>query len=945
MAVVSAAVLSILEPWFDSSGSNEKNEQGMYCPLHDDRKRSSSLNLTTGQWYCHGCQEARSAVQLAKEIQSGDLEPPLTNGHGPKSKTKKESDEKQGPLSEGIVSGCHSALFASKDILRDFTKRRGLDRDTIKEFRIGWDKSTKAYSIPVYDIEGKLVNIRWYQLDPQDDRRKIWSILGRGAAVLFPAPHIPDLGEEVVLCEGELDALLTIQNGFSAITRTAGATTWKSEWNKVFTGKTVYLIHDMDHTGQSANRKIRNQLIGVAAKVVIVALPYPLDPKHGKDLTDYWLDGHEYEEFRKLLDDASAQSSEDAGSPLNAEAVDASLLDSFDASNSGKVLRMRATITGKKWPTYDVPRQASLTCDMEAGPKCGTCPMGPDKAGGQGTVEVEPADPAILAMINSPSGIVNEMIRQAFGALKCTRLQIETITTQSVEELYVRPSVDAANIQDDEVKAEHYLNRRLFSVGRHDSQASQTVEVTGQQHPNPRTQQNEFQAWDVLPTRSSVDSFEISAHNLSLLRRFQPTEKQGPMVKLGLIAEQLSKHVTKIYGRPEMHALMDLVFHSALAFHFDGKLESRGWLDAIIVGDTRTGKSESAKMLIQHYGAGEFVSCESATFAGVVGGLQQIGKEWIVTWGAIPLNDRRLVVLDEISGLEIEQISQMSSIRSSGEAELTKIRSERTRARTRLLWMGNPRHATMREFTFGVQAIPQLIGNNEDVARFDIGMAVSDGEVPESQINQHREVTGQLLYTSEACQVRLLWAWSRTASQIEWEKGAESLVFEKASWMGQNYYSVPPLVQAANVRIKIARVAVALALTTASCSEDGERCIVTKRHVEDATAFMDRLYSMKGFGYREMSNVNLLETKVTDIAREKAFTYLDQRRQTGLVRFLGIRSNGFRRDDMETMLNWSKEESVAAINQLWINRVVTSKSGEIQLSQLGHELIREMGME
>lgn len=943
MAGVSAAVLEILEPFFDNSGPSEKNEQGMHCPLHEDQKRSSSLNLKTGQWFCHACSESRSALQLSEEIVAKELAPPSTNGHKPK--TGKAGDAKKGPLSDGIVTGCHSALFSTPDRLKEFIQRRGLTRHTLKEFQIGWDKTAKAYSIPVWDQAGELINIRWYQLDPPDVRRKIWSVEGRGQAVLFPAQQISDLGDEVVLCEGELDALLTIQNGFDAITRTNGAANWNSEWNKIFTGKTVYLAHDMDHTGQAANRKIRNQLIGVAAKVVVVALPYPLDPKHGKDLTDYWMDGNTEEDFRKLLDAASLLASENESSPLNAEAVDASLLDSFNASNSGKVLRMRATITGKKWPTFDVPRQASLNCDMEAGAKCGVCPMGPDKAGGNGTVEIEPSDPAVLAMIKSPTNIVNDMIRQAFGALKCPRLQIETTVTQSVEEIYVRPSVDAANIQNEKLSPDQYLNRRLFSVGRHDSQASQTVEVTGQQHPNPRTQENEFQAWEVLPTRSSIDSFEVTDHNLALLRRFQPTERQGPLKKLGIIAEQLAKHVTKIYGRPEMHALIDLVFHSALAFYFDGKLETRGWLDAIIVGDTRTGKSESAKMMIQHYGAGEFVSCESATFAGVVGGLQQIGKEWVVTWGAIPLNDRRLVVLDEISGLTQEQISQMSSIRSSGEAELTKIRSERTLARTRLLWMGNPRSATMSDFTFGVQAIPQIIGNNEDVARFDIGMAVADGDVPHSQINQHREVTGQMLYSAEACQVRLLWAWSRTADQIVWEKGSETLVFEKAGWMGDNYHSNPPLVQAANVRIKIARLAVAMALATASCSEDGEECIVTQRHVEDATAFMDRIYSMSGFGYREMSSVRIADVRSTDLTRDEALDYLNANRTNGLVKFIGERSDGFRREDMETVLNMGREEVVARINKLWSLRVVTSKSGEIELSKLGHELVRGLGME
>jgi hypothetical protein len=71
----------------------------------------------------------------------------------------------------------------------------------------------------------------------------------------------------------------------------------------------------------------------------------------------------------------------------------------------------------------------------------------------------------------------------------------------------------------------------------------------------------------------------------------------------------------------------------------------------------------------------------------------------------------------------------MSNIRSSGVAEMTKIQSERAMARTRLLWLANPRDARMDDFTFGVQALKPLIGNNEDIARVDMAMGAFSSEV------------------------------------------------------------------------------------------------------------------------------------------------------------------------------------------------------------------------
>src|SRR5262245_45478686 len=129
--------------------------------------------------------------------------------------------------------------------------------------------------------------------------------------------------------------------------------------------------------------------------------------------------------------------------------------------------------------------------------------------------------------------------------------------------------------------------------------------------------------------------------------------------------------------------------------------------------------------MLEWYGMGHMISCETATFAGVMGALDRTDdNRWVVKWGGVPTNDRRAVVLDEATGLSTEQISQMSDIRSSGIAAMEKIRSERTSARTRLLWLANPRSGSdLSDYMYGVQALKDLIGNNEDIARFDLAMS------------------------------------------------------------------------------------------------------------------------------------------------------------------------------------------------------------------------------
>src|SRR3546814_7187092 len=73
-------------------------------------------------------------------------------------------------------------------------------------------------------------------------------------------------------------------------------------------------------------------------------------------------------------------------------------------------------------------------------------------------------------------------------------------------------------------------------------------------------------------------------------------------------------------------------------FKFKDVVLGKGWLELLVLGDTRTGKCEAALRLSDHYNAGVMKSCEGATFAGLVGGAEQAGSSWMVRWGTITLN-------------------------------------------------------------------------------------------------------------------------------------------------------------------------------------------------------------------------------------------------------------------------------------------------------------------
>jgi len=926
--------IRLLAPYLVGDKPTHRNQDGtrewhIHCPIHGDVKRSASINVDKGVFFCWRC----GGMPITALIRRKDeWLPPGASANGSDPNLNGQPDKPRRRLTEGMVGGWHSALMSDDAAQQWLRERRGITPETLEKYEIGL-KEGKLYTIPVRDAEGNLLNVRYYNPRPQGESPKMFSEYGYGSPPqLYPIASLNEKPDTVLIAEGEWDTLLALQHGFSAVTKTSGATTWRSEWNGWFEGKTVYLIPDRDDDGIKGAHKIGRALKRIA-DVRLIELPYDLVAKHGKDLTDFLLDNGP-EELRQLMGTAKRAST---SKPRPEEPEMVSVLETFNSRRVGEPVRVVTTIKGRKEPGYSVPKKVRLLCTQDAGTKCLVCPL--NGMNGEAEVDISPADPLVLAMVEAPTTGVNQTIADSFGVPggKCGKLQIEVNEHQAVEVLFGRPALDHTDGSDNSPDAAAYKTIKITSVGRHDTAPNNTVSVVGALQPNPKTQANEFQAHELERLETSVDSFTLDKDTIALMHKFAPRKGQTPLKKIAEISRNMSEHVTHIHGRPEMHALMDLIFYSPLSFHFGGEYVPRGWLEALVIGDTRTGKSLAAERLVRHYGGGEIVSCEAASFAGVVGGLQQLGgREWIITWGVVPLNDRRLVVLDEVSGLTPEEIAQMSDIRSSGQAKLTKIQQETTWARTRLLWMANPRNATMQNYTYGVDAIKPLIGNAEDIARFDIAMAVTQYDVAAETINKRVE-DGELRYSAEACHALLMWTWTRTADQVVFNKPTERKVFDLANEMGKLYIEDPPLIQAANVRIKIARVAAAMAARTFSTDASYEKIVVTPQHVEDAVAFMNRIYGMTAFGYRERSREILSDRLAAEENREDIEQYLVS--YPLLAKHL--RNAGkFRRQDLEELLAISKEEANAIINKLYNARMVRRVLGDIYVEPTLHTLLR-----
>jgi hypothetical protein len=228
-------------------------------------------------------------------------------------------------------------------------------------------------------------------------------------------------------------------------------------------------------------------------------------------------------------------------------------------------------------------------------------------------------------------------------------------------------------------------------------------------------------------------------------------------------------------------------------------------------------------------------------------------------------------VIDEAGNLPTEHIARMSSMRSSGVAEIIKVHTERTNARTRQIWIANPRPARpLSTYSQGVLAVKELIGAPEDVARFDLVVTAGANDVPLTLINAARAHEDPTRFQAELCHQRVMWAWSRDAQQIDFSPRAVEATLDLAMTQGRKYRHTTeiPLVEPNEQRVKLARLATSAATMFFSVAEnDPETVLVMAEHVQFAYEFLERLYAKPSLAFDEYARMQARRYEVSDEIR------------------------------------------------------------------------------
>ncbi len=528
-----------------------------------------------------------------------------------------------------------------------------------------------------------------------------------------------------------------------------------------------------------------------------------------------------------------------------------SLSDTSKAQYSGKKLTCEVYVSGKSSTPYIIPKTIEFDCSNSS-KECQVCSLANTRSA---MLNIGASSRNILALLGKSDKTVSNVLRAWVGA--CEVCEMDIIATQNIEELRVSPNLDAF------LPSAEYVTREVYYLG-HGLQPNRPYRLQCYCYPEPATQRAVLVADQATPLRDAIENYDFSKVADSL-KIFQGE----PEDVFKRIYEDFTFNVHRIVGRYSLQVAIDLVFHSVLQFKFQGVMLRRGWTEGFVLGDSGQGKTELTLCLLNHYKQGDRIQGEGSSTAGLIGGLEKLGDRWILVWGRIPQLDRRLLIIDEFSGVSEEDVAKLSDIRSTGIAEITKIRTERASARTRLIMMSNTRDGEpLSAYNTGVEALKEVFGHAEDVRRLDFALCVASGEVSPETLNASRTPVPHT-FTSDLCRDLILWVWSRTPEQVIIDPTVEKLILERASQLADRYSAFIPLVEPADTRVKLARLSVACACRCFSADAKGN-VIVKPSHVDFIYNFLRKCYDSSFMGYDTYSVRNRAETNFEDDAEIKA---------------------------------------------------------------------------
>lgn len=874
--------------------------EGVSKPASDQDK----ANIAAMKEGVHGLDELYDKVLDHYKKEHGGKEPVM-------SKTTNTIIKKIDALPIDIINQAVTNLLEDKEILDYLEKERKIKPNTIEKYRIGVETTRygKRILFPYFDGTGALVNIKAYQ--PWNPKYK-WAYPhpGRGS---HPSPLINFTHSKLYFFEGEPDCYCAIAFGINGAVTLGSAVQvdiekiFGDECQTLFNGKEIVICFDPDNAGRTHSAELARGLYKYAKQIKVIDFdksdinPNGLDAsitkevendkgvkedkRTEKDFTDFLkkngFDEPSLSAFLKLESETPVYTqNEERVDDVEYHVTIQEARSSKYASPLGNIkLAMIASVSDVDYNSYQMPQQIMVSCpkmlNSDYKGKCANCNVRKYPGFGLDTeITLDITSEYSHATISDPTKIALTR-HQMLGLIEVTEMQKE----RNLKKFCGIPDAcQAVNLMD--ASPQSLIRVRLGKDLREhgDNNQSSFAEVSMEGYmvekdiiPNRsyRFRGVQTTTWngqyavmyidDAEPISTSIELFKMDNNACELLQTFQPNADED-------IHEHLMRrynvfgNLSGITGREQMFFANDLAFFSAIEIRNKKILPevTRGWVEVLIAGQSRCGKSVISKFLLDHYKVGDFVAGTSGvSIAGLLGGISYFKNTPKISWGKLPINDGGLLVIDEMSDMHVNTLSELKDVRSRGVAQIDKIKSSSIPARVRKIFLSNERTygESTKQFTYGIQMILDLCVKPPVLSRFDFVVVVKTDDVAASRFasaykNNYNE------FTEYQCQKLIQWAYSRTPDDIVFEEGIEDYVNEQNIALTDMFHQSSQIINI-EMRAKIIRMAVSLATMLFSIPPDGDytKIYVTVEHAKYIVNVLIKEYSGPNMGLDHYSSM------------------------------------------------------------------------------------------
>ena len=828
-----------------------KRETAVCCPFphrtesgleYTETRPSAHINLDKGLFHCKVCDKGLSETSFIAELFGCSYESAIKIAKMFTSKEDKYTWDKSTQLTDHIKELCLSL---------------GISEKVIEELDIRTELGDEI-AFPVF-MYNKLVDVRSYR--PHDRANKIRSKVGTTSGLIIPFDLWIDTPKNkwTILCAGEKDMAVTRSQGFNAITLTGGEKALPKLLS-VFKNRKVAICYDNDETGIAGARALASYLFKVAAEVRVVTSFHKTCTEHGEDLTDYFTKYKKTkEDLQKCIIETPSFTLEEAKEEQLKRKPLITLLEASKPQYINRVVQSNVQVVA----TFEKAMPVPTTIYAKKINSSGDLKYNQMAVGEERTWELsENTCQDVLKLIdnNFSEAQIRDNIRELLGISKQERdIKVEKPTKDTVYECNVTDLFEATSRDIATIEFTAYVLKKRLESGK-------KYLITYKLVPHPyKGQQLTMIILDVEEACDSVSNFHITEEvkkNLNKFKNLEGTCKE----KLNTLAE-MAKAYIGYDGYNTLIQAIDLSFHTVLEFNFGAFKNVRGYLDTLIVAESRVGKSSTAEALQRLYGLGAFTSLagNSATIPGIIGGSTKVNGNYQTRAGLIPMNHRGLVIFEELAKCNTNLVKELTDIRSSNQVRIARVSGTLTLpALVRMITLTNVKNTTnkikpINSYPNGVDILVELIGSPEDIARYDLMLVL--GEQGNRTIDPFWEPINP--FEPEAYQTRIRWIWSRTADQVIIDKEIGHYILEKCNELNQEYDSHIKIFGTEAWK-KVTRLTIAIAGYTVSTDETYEKIIITKEHVDTAIDYLISCYDNSTFKLKEYVTTERLYNTIDD---------------------------------------------------------------------------------